>query len=70
MMEVSLSPGLTVSHLLLCKKISSKTVVSRLVATAMSLCWSLAEDGEEVPPFAALCLIEFTGVGVQEVHSK
>lgn len=69
-MEVSLSPGLTVSHLLLCKKISSKTVVSRLVATAMSLCWSLAEDGEEVPPFAALCLIECTGVGVQEVHSK
>lgn len=70
MMEVSLSPGLTVSHLLLCKKISSKTVVSRLVATAMSLCWSLAEDGEEVPPFASRCLIEFTGVGVQEVHSK
>jgi len=69
-MEVSLSPGLTVSHLLLCKKISSKTVVSRLVATAMSLCWSLAEDGEEVPPFASRCLIEFTGVGVQEVHSK
>lgn len=69
-MEVSLSPGLTVSHLLLCKKISSKTVVSRLVATAMSLCWSLAEDGEEVPPFASRCLIEFTGVGVQEVHPK
>ena len=69
-MEVSLSPGPTVSHLLLCKKISSKTVVGRLVATAMSLWWSLAEDGEEVPPFAALCLIECTGVVVQEVHSK
>lgn len=69
-MEVRLSPGLVVSHLLPYKKISTMAVVGRLVAIAISLWWSLAEGGEEVSPFAAHYLIEFSVVGVQEVHSK
>lgn len=56
--------GKVVSHHLLCKNLSPKAVIGRLVAIAISLWLSLAECGKKVP------LFEFIVVGVQEEHSN